>query len=62
MLDEPGLIGIIDHPWWDCHGTDKEVEERKKPYLKACNRIFEAISSKLIVNVVIKLSVNCSVL
>ncbi|KAK6623954.1 hypothetical protein RUM44_010810 [Polyplax serrata] len=45
MLDEPGLIGIIDHPWWDCHGTDKEVEERKKPYLKACNRIFEAISS-----------------
>ena len=46
MLDESGLIAIIEHPWWDCHGTDKEVDDRKKPYLKSCNRIFEAVSSK----------------
>lgn len=48
MLDEPGLMAVIEQPWWDCHGTDKEVEERKKPYLKSCNRIFEAVLSNFV--------------
>ena len=49
MLDEPGLIAVIDQPWWDSGGMDRDVEDRRKPYLKACAKMFEAISSKLII-------------
>ncbi|KAL0278673.1 UNVERIFIED_CONTAM: hypothetical protein PYX00_000425 [Menopon gallinae] len=44
MLDEPGLINIIDQSWWNCNGMNKEIEERKKPYMKSCMKIYEAVS------------------
>lgn len=46
MLDEPGLIAVIDQTWWDSGGMDRDVEERKKGYLRSCTKVYEAISSK----------------
>lgn len=44
MLDEPGLISIVEQPWWNCNGMNKDIEERKKPYMKSCMKILEAVS------------------
>lgn len=42
-LDESGLANVVGTTWWETNPPDPAVEVNKKQYLKACERIKNAI-------------------
>lgn len=43
-LDESGLADFVSNTWWETDPVDATVEVNKKQYLRACERIKDAIS------------------